>query len=146
MQEGEMTFSLSGSAGVFYLAPAPGFAEPSIGEELWLSMPSFKAFVLRKAERGEVLRAGIASLDVPPVPAELRADFSRGLGVDVTAEPSCTYEPGVELHDAVFAVDPPVRVRSGSSQRVALAGSDYDVSLYAQGNYWALSIVATPPR
>jgi hypothetical protein len=101
--------------------------EPAIGQELWLSYPSFAAQALRESQGGPLLLA--SSFDAADELANL-------LGESVTLEGGCEYVPTVWLRETVFGTAPEVRVASGTSETLELDGRSYHA--------WATSLSYHP--
>jgi hypothetical protein len=124
--------STTGAAPVLQVSAPPGLLpEPSPGEELWATIPSFAMGTLRGPQRGS-LRLGWFWAPLPLDPAAT-AGIGQLLGVGVTIQPSCPYAenglPGslVSLWEVVFDTSPPVTVKSDNVGTVPIEGKDFAV-------------------
>jgi hypothetical protein len=120
---GAALFSLSTDAGVF--------AEPTVGQEFWLSTAGFGVAVLRKANRGELVLAHFSR--GAPIDATDGAAIAVILDIAVSTEQNCVYAPDMPVWDIVFGTTPPVRVKSGSTGTLRIEGKDFNVSATAMG-------------
>jgi hypothetical protein len=144
----EYLFELAGGNGEFHLGRT-ALAEPNVGQQFWLASDSFQYFVLRTSQGGEIVRAGVNT--ITSLDSSLAGAISGQLGVTVALEESCIYEWDVMsstpilLHDVVFGSSPPVRIKSGSSDKLSIGGKLYDVTATAIGVTVRIAIVPSSP-
>ena len=133
---GRPPLSNGGPARLFITHAASLLSEPAVGQQFWLSYPSWMSQALLESQGGPVV---IAQAVGTPQAGTL-TPLSTALGVDVTLEKACSYGSSLDLWRARFATTPAVSVLSGTTALVAIGGRSHRAWMWSEYGF-SLTVV-----